>query len=80
MMMPAWAARHFIKILSIRAERLQEITDKNADAEGFYDSQDSVRSTVRFMDFWDSINKDYPFESNPWVFRYEFEYQPEGVG
>jgi len=27
-----------------------------------------------YESLWDSLNKDYPWESNPWVFRYEFEF------
>jgi len=34
MMMPEWAARHFLTILAVRAERLQEITEGHAIAEG----------------------------------------------
>jgi len=32
--MPAWAARYFIKIKDVRAERLQEITEEDAIKEG----------------------------------------------
>ncbi len=32
--MPAWAARYFIKILDVRVERLQQITEEDAIAEG----------------------------------------------
>lgn len=31
---PAWAARYFIRITGVRAERLQEITEEDAMAEG----------------------------------------------
>jgi hypothetical protein len=51
---------------------LQEITDSDADAEGFYDSQDTVRSIVRFADYWNSINKE-KWESSPFVWVYTFE-------
>ena len=32
--MPAWAARYFLKILGVRVERLQEITEEDAIKEG----------------------------------------------
>ena len=32
--MPAWAARYFLKIKDVRAERLQDITEEDARAEG----------------------------------------------
>jgi len=75
--MPEWAARYFVLIEDVRAERLQEITEEDAIAEGMrrqelpYD----IAPVWQYQELWDSINKDYPWESNPWVFRYEFEYQ-----
>jgi hypothetical protein len=64
--LPKWAARNFLKIKSVRPERLQEITEKEAIKEGFLTLFD-------FIDTWDSINPDYPFSSNIWVWRIEFE-------
>ena len=81
--MPEWAARHFIKILAIRAERLQEITFRGCEAEGIWIYDDPWKAKGlsvwqckgRFARLWDSINPKYPWESNPWVFPYEFEYK-----
>ncbi len=83
LVMPSWAARYFIKILDVRPERLQEITYQDARAEGILVFDTYVRgapglpmryeSTAAYMDLWDSINKDYPWSSNPWVWRYEFK-------
>ena len=82
MMMPEWAARYFIKITDIRAERLQEITEEDARAEGVkllgYTTQFGRllgKNTYRwsFEQLWDSINPKYPWESNPWVFVYSFK-------
>ena len=79
--MPAWAARHFVKILSNDPQRLQEITEEEAVAEGtpindFFPITTAMiagLTTVYFFaDLWNEINPDYPFESNPWVFRYEY--------
>jgi len=69
--LPEVFARYFIKIKDVRAEILQEITIKDAIREGFCESQLPIAA---FKDVWNSINKDYPWESNPWVFRYEFEF------
>jgi hypothetical protein len=76
--MPAEAAHYFILIKDVRAERLQEITEEDAIAEGveftewwMSDIPDCHR--IAFGYLWDSINKDYPWESNPFVFRYEFK-------
>jgi len=80
--MPEWAARDFITFTDVSAERLQELTPLEAVNEGFpvyleYDKNWEVIKKIipvdRFRIKWDSINKDYQWESNPWVFRYEFE-------
>jgi len=82
--MPQWAARYFIKILSVTPQRLQEITEEDAEAEGFagYNiGQIYLRETGNYPVFalgvfvwaWDSINPKYPWKFNPWAWRYEFE-------
>jgi hypothetical protein len=71
--MPAWAARYFIKITDVRPERLQDITEEDAKAEGTtkiassYYKIDYSTMTVgprqpetyihAFSGIWDSINK-----------------------
>ncbi len=77
--MPAWAARYFIQILDVRPERLQEITEEDAIAEGipaFAPGGKVQSSTIprkQYLILWDSINKEYPWSTNPWVFRYQFK-------
>ena len=81
--MPESAARHFITILAVWAERLQEITEEDAKAEGSmylrsYNYPEYIEGFRGwFKELWDSINPKYPFESNPWVFPYEFEFVKE---
>mgnify|MGYP001607782881 CR=1 FL=1 len=76
--MPEWAARYFIKITDVRAERLQEITESDAEAEGLNpaDCTDNnyldYPAVKMFATLWDSINPKYSWASNPWVFRYSF--------
>jgi hypothetical protein len=73
--MPRWAARLGGEILSVRIDRLQDITEKGAIAEGVrHVTQDDLpRQAARserqdFSRIWDSINgKRGPWESNPWV-------------
>ena len=84
MMMPEWAARYFITITDVRAERLQEITEEDAEAEGVSwspcgggENPEIISAAENFADLWNSINKDYPWESNPWCFVYEFEYKED---
>lgn len=79
--MPAWAARYFIQITDVRPERLQEITDSDAFAEGTeyaaYIKENfqhyAANSKEAYSWLWDSINPKFPWSSNPWVWRIEFK-------
>ena len=64
--MPAWAARYFIQITDVSSERLQDITEKDAIAEGV--ELGSARG--HFSILWDSINPKYSWSSNPFVWVY----------
>ncbi len=74
--MPAWAARYFIQITDVRAERLQEITEEDAIAEGCPSALVTL-ATVPMVEWykhlWDSINPKYPWSSNPWVWVISFK-------
>jgi len=76
--MPRWACRLRLRVVSVRAERVQEITADDAIAEGvWHGCEDNPPATPQdcFAVLWDSINakRGYPWESNPWVWRIEFE-------
>ncbi len=81
LMMPAWTARDFIQITDVRGERVQEITEDDAIAEGIQRSEKTGRflpmncdyATWAFQFLWDSINPKYPWGSNSWNWRYEFK-------
>ena len=86
--MPAWAARYFIEITGVRAEKLNTITDEDVKAEGTPDVLNNTWPTIAdyhpqqaYCHLWNTINKDHPWETNPWVWRYEFKLvaQPEGI-
>lgn len=70
-------SRIILRITSVRAERLQEITEEDARAEGIPTwKEGSALPTCRegFAELWDSINgKKYPWESNPLVWVYGLE-------
>ena len=75
--MPKEAARIFLRVLSVRTERLQDITEENARAEGtFYgaliDDSDSMILAAQdtFPELWDSTVKpskrdQYGWSANP---------------
>lgn len=72
--MPRSAARLILEVESVRADRLQEISEEDALAEGFsigHSLYDSSLPLVRgmFAQLWDSINakRGYPWKSNCWV-------------
>jgi hypothetical protein len=79
--MPRDAARIFLRVKNVRVERVQDITEEDAKAEGCIDgkSKDVLKFdlTARdvFAKLWNSINakRGYRWETNPWVWVYEFE-------
>lgn len=76
--MPRWASRLTLEIKAVRVERLQEISEEDARAEGVEKAEatDGALSYVLgFSDLWDSINakRGYGWHTNPWVWVVEFE-------
>lgn len=68
-------ARVWLEITGVRVERLQEISEEDAKAEGFPINIDYPELNVGdFSRLWDSINakRGYSWESNPWVWVIEF--------
>lgn len=74
--MPRWASRITLEVTGVRVERLQEITDEDARAEGVcHDSivMEPIAARSQFATLWDAINgKRAAWASNPWVWRIEF--------
>jgi hypothetical protein len=66
--LPRLAARLFLNVTDVRIERLHELDDTEARKEGFKDRES-------FIKYWNKLNarRSYPWESNPWVYRIEFE-------
>lgn len=86
--MPREAARIFLRVNDVRVERLHEISEEDAIAEGFADSPAGTESPLeRFTILWDKTVKrenlrKYGYHANPWVWVIEFECcdKPEGWG
>lgn len=78
--MPKEAARIWLKVTDVRVERLQEITEVQAQAEGCNSGLLTGACTARgqFEDLWNSTVKKsdlnrYGWDANPWVWVIEFE-------
>lgn len=73
--MPKEAARIWLKVTDVRVERLQDMTDDDAEAEGCFDY---TSTALGFFDVWDSTIKKsnlncYGWNANPWVWVIKFE-------
>ena len=88
--MPKKYARTWLEVISVRPERLQDISLEDCYAEGIesqfsanYKNTENIPVMPlkgRFKRLWDSINakRGYPWESNPWVWRIEFKEATNG--
>lgn len=76
--MPRWASRITLEVVGVRVERVQDITEDDAKAEGvvpdWVGSQGASPYTAAFANLWHGLNADRGFGwlVNPWVFVFEF--------
>lgn len=67
-------SRITLEIVSVRVERLNDITHWDAKAEGVECLPNYTAAPVDdFRELWDSINGRGSWDSNPWVWRIEFK-------
>lgn len=77
--MPREAARIFLRVKTVRVERLQDITEDEAIKEGAKaygpNNCSGTSARIAFAELWDNLNekRGYGWESNPWVWVIEFE-------
>lgn len=79
--MPRWASRITLEIISVRVERLKDISDADARDEGAEPRQPVYASGIYipgqyrlgFRDLWQSINGAGSWTANPWVWVVEFK-------
>ena len=79
--MPRWASRILLEVEDVRLERVQDISDLDALAEGIQvigrtEVNDLSRGKFRhaFRALWDSINakRGHGWDKNPWVWVVQF--------
>lgn len=85
--MPRWASRITLEVTGVRVERLQDISEADAEREGIedaallplthfkdYSNNGETRSAqYSFETLWESINGPGSWERNDWVWVIEFK-------
>lgn len=81
--MPRWASRILLEVTDVRVERLQDISEADAAAEGvkncgsYWQPSDDINCPCAFAYgaykvLWESINGPGSWEANPWVWAITF--------
>lgn len=79
--MPRWASRITLEVTGIRVERLQDISEEDAEAEGVHDMlgkvtpwKDRLAPMIvhAFASTWESINGPGSWDANPFVWVLTF--------
>ncbi|EMA8637575.1 hypothetical protein ACP5YT_002423 [Cronobacter malonaticus] len=75
--MPRWASRITLEITGVRVERLRDLSEEDARAEGITPPAGGVlpgwKYRINFRDLWMSIFGADNWEANPWVWVVEFK-------
>ncbi len=78
--MPRWACRILLEITNVRVERLQDITEEQAEAEGVracehdLDPDGNCYSATELLSIlWSSLYGVDNYNANPWVWVVEFK-------
>lgn len=86
--MPKWASRFYLKVTKIRAQRVQDISEEDAIAEGVCQSETFIGGYTyegcnrgftsakgAYLHWWDVINMKhgYPSSDNPWTWAITFK-------
>lgn len=73
--MPRWASRITLEIVSVRVERLRDISNEDCWKEGMSDATNPEVKANRkwFSELRESINGPFSWDVNPWVWVVEFK-------
>lgn len=67
-----WMSRITLEITNVRVQRLQDISEGDAKAEGV-PADASVTARENYACLWDSINGPGSWDANPWVWAISFK-------
>lgn len=70
--MPRWASRLTLLVTAVRVQRLKEISEEDAIAEGML-PQWGPTAAFAFRRTWESLHGPGSWEANPWVAAISFE-------
>ncbi|AGE26933.1 hypothetical protein H045_14340 [Pseudomonas poae RE*1-1-14] len=83
--MPRWASRILLEITHVRVERLQDISNEQALAEGVKSAESDIDPDGNdyspcelFGGLWTMINGMDSWNANPWVWVIEFKQVTQG--
>jgi len=82
--MPRWASRLTLTVTDVRLQRLQDITEDDAQAEGLVQAYEGWATDTQgrcwgptardlFVQLFDSLHGDDAWEANPWVVALTFD-------
>jgi len=93
--MPRWASRLTLIVTGVKIERLQDISEEDALAEGVVKVRDGCHvirgfdydlsglchtsAITPFQKLWDHINGPGAWEANPWVVAYSYRAIPKNI-
>ncbi len=72
--MPRWASRLTLTVTDVRVQRLQEISDEDAQAEGMAPLM-NPEPVEAFRTLWNSLHGPDAWDANPWVVAVSFSVQ-----
>lgn len=78
--LPREASRMTLRVLSTRPQRLQEISEADARAEGYDAAKETLSPIDWFARLWDrlSVTESLRWAANPWLWVVHFELIPQG--
>jgi hypothetical protein len=77
--MPRWASRLTLTVTDVRVQRLTEISDEDAEAEGVTPGFGGGPIVEDFLCLWNSIHGPFACNANPWIAAYTFTVERRNI-